>query len=226
MDNFINSLSVEESSDPSDPVSRALEWASSQSFAPSMQRFVLATFYFATIGERWTNQYNFLSKTNECLWFEEKQGQVTRKGVTCGDDGTVTGLSFAGNNLRGTLTAELANLADIVLIDVSNNRLRGTVPSSFEDMLQLNTLVIKNNWMGGSIPAVLGNLSNLQKFELQGNFFVGSVEPVCNSRRKGAMFNSDCDEVFCPCCHICCNVVGNCVVKKRIEELDRIYPSP
>jgi len=211
INNFINALGVEQSSDPSDPVSLALEWASSQSFAPSMQRFALATLYFATRGERWTNQYNFLSETNECLWFEQKEGQIDRKGVTCGNDGTVTGLSFVGNNLSGILPAELAYLVDLELIDVSNNRLRGAIPPSFDAISQLNTFIIKNNWMGGSVPTELGNLSNLQMFELQGNFFVGSLEPVCNSRQKGAIFNSDCEEVFCPCCHMCCGAMVNAI---------------
>ena len=39
-----------------------------------LQRWLMATFYFATSGDAWTNDYGFLSSEDECLWNDGMSG--------------------------------------------------------------------------------------------------------------------------------------------------------
>ena len=43
-------------------------------------------------------------------------------------NGRVTELDLSGNNLRGTLPAELASLTELASLDLSGNQLRGQIP--------------------------------------------------------------------------------------------------
>jgi hypothetical protein len=75
-------------SDQSTPQFEALSWLAesdpanlpveSTPLSTLQQRFILATLYFATNGESWTQQYNFLTETDICNWNDE-----TLNGVTC-----------------------------------------------------------------------------------------------------------------------------------------------
>jgi hypothetical protein len=65
-------------SDPSTPQFAALSWLAesdpanlpleSTPLSVFQDRFILATLYFSTNGESWTNQYNFLSAADICDW--------------------------------------------------------------------------------------------------------------------------------------------------------------
>ena len=69
------------------------------------QRYVLAVLYFATAGEGWDIQSNFLSKEHECSWSEATPLEWVSKdpildssndviGVSCNEDGRVQGLKL------------------------------------------------------------------------------------------------------------------------------------
>jgi len=96
----LNKIALEVSSESSVnglgiPQKKALDWIlknNNTRFVPEkdrnqiMQRYQLATLYFSTNGENWTNNGNFLSADDECNWYKEA--------VMCAEDGRITEISL------------------------------------------------------------------------------------------------------------------------------------
>jgi hypothetical protein len=61
-----------------------------------LARYALAVLYFATTGENWFQQFNFLTKGDVCTWMGDVMDASGTKsipyGVDCDEDGTVRGL--------------------------------------------------------------------------------------------------------------------------------------
>jgi hypothetical protein len=84
--------------DDSSPQFRALRWLANEDTAvldldssPTVilvERYVLAMLYFATRGEGWGDQRNFLSATSVCEW------NMLEKGVFCNEEDLVVALDL------------------------------------------------------------------------------------------------------------------------------------
>jgi hypothetical protein len=76
--------------DPSTPQGLAYRWLLDTdeaqidpcTYATVQQRYALATFYYSTNGDDWTNDAGWLTGANECMWF----------GVTCTGNDTVSSI--------------------------------------------------------------------------------------------------------------------------------------
>lgn len=99
-----------------------------------LQRFVIATLYFATQGEFWTQKYDFLSKVHECEW---NNGEF---GVFCDDGQTVSRVELVASNLDGTVPRDIGLLTALVVLNLTENSLRGDIPESLAMMEDLITL--------------------------------------------------------------------------------------
>lgn len=83
--------------DPSTPQNAAVTWLLREdeygidlSDAPKLlQRYALATIYFATGGRNWTNQLQFLTNQDDCLW-NELIGTISFGLWECNDQGLAT----------------------------------------------------------------------------------------------------------------------------------------
>ena len=82
------------------------------------ERAVLVRLYFATGGPHWGSNNNWLSDAPLGNWF----------GVDTGDDGRVVSLYLWGNGMRGEIPPELASLAQLRWLELSNNGLHGEIP--------------------------------------------------------------------------------------------------
>jgi hypothetical protein len=82
--------------DDSSPQFRALHWLADDDPAVLdlystpirilVERYVLVVLYFATLGENWVSQLNFLSVSSVCEWNNgEPQSSVRRRGVYCNE---------------------------------------------------------------------------------------------------------------------------------------------
>jgi len=192
--------------DATSPQFMALQWISvdtsrkggstAYDMDASLQRFALATLYFALGGaDDWLDNDSWLSTVvSVCDW----------KGITCDPSNTavlslslpennLTGelpeelkllkylqtLSLPGNSIKGSLPSDYSILYDLVEMNLSNNLLTGSFPEeyggsgSFE---LLETLDVCSNYMTGTIPSYLESLSSLQTLKLGNNGFTGDCD--------------------------------------------------
>ena len=101
--------------------------------------------------------------TNECQ---------TWQGVGCSNN-VVTSLSLIGVGLQGQISAELANLAGLQKIDLSNNALSGSIPNSFNYPDALPVLaelkVAGNQLNGGPADWGVSGSKSLQNVDFSNN---------------------------------------------------------
>lgn len=125
-----------------------------------MQRYALLTLWFGTGGDSWRANDGWLFDIDECTWV----------GVSCYDT-RVSRLGaqekLAANNLVGSISADIALLTGLLVLDWSQNPgLSGTIPASMGNLVGLETFVTDGCAMTGFLPSVLGNLSALIKIIL------------------------------------------------------------
>jgi hypothetical protein len=100
---------VDNLANPETPQNKAYTWlagnAGLEEFTDQvkLERYALATFYFSTKGDTWTQSDYWLSDEDVCFnpWF----------GVECTSDSAVKWLDNWGNDLLGTLPPEIGMLS-------------------------------------------------------------------------------------------------------------------
>ncbi len=76
-------------------------------------------------------------------------------------------LNLSNNSLDGALQAEVRQLQDLKILNLSNNNFTG-LPAEIGQLKKLEILDVSNNQLTG-LPYELGNLSNLKILDLRGN---------------------------------------------------------
>ena len=76
-------------------------------------------------------------------------------------------LDLSNNNLGGSLQAEVRQLQNLKVLNLSNNHFAG-VPAEIGQLKNLEELNLSSNQITG-LPYELGNLSNLKVLDLRGN---------------------------------------------------------
>ncbi|GKZ00680.1 hypothetical protein MPSEU_001020100 [Mayamaea pseudoterrestris] len=147
-----------------------------------VQRYALATLYYALSGQQWTKNHKFLSSEDECGWFDEAPvndyvSQTAAFGVTCDTNLAVQSLYVPDNNLQGSLPSELRFLSNLDMIALPNNAIRGTIPRELRSWSNLVYIDLKYNRISGMLPSWIGDLSNLEVLGLSNNEFAGGVPP-------------------------------------------------
>lgn len=100
-------------SNQNSPQFQAAKWLSEEpSFSfysdwKRIQRYVIATLYYSTNGDDWTNNDGWLSSQDECNWYETRDANDV-----CSNDGRYEILYIQGNNLKGQLPPEISLLSD------------------------------------------------------------------------------------------------------------------
>ncbi len=79
----------------------------------------------------------------------------------------ITTLDVSNNALKGALQAEVRQLQNLKVLDLSDNEFTG-VPAEIGQLAKLEVLDLSNNNLSG-LPYELGNLKNLKTLDLSGN---------------------------------------------------------
>lgn len=125
----------------------------------------LVAFYNATGGVNWNTRTNWLSGAALNTWY----------GVATDGDGRVMEIVLEGNDLDGTLPAELGDLDKLQRLTLTDNRLSGELPVELYSLTELTTLELGLNELSGTIPMEIGNLTNLLFLTLHDNEFSGTL---------------------------------------------------
>lgn len=98
--------------DPSSPQRAAFDWLASAANDQRpldqklLQRYALASLFYATEGTAWVQSSLWLSEMEECSWFNTEE-----KGLVCNSDGRVVEINLQSNNLQGSIPLEILLLA-------------------------------------------------------------------------------------------------------------------
>ncbi|XP_028772696.1 probable LRR receptor-like serine/threonine-protein kinase At1g53430 [Neltuma alba] len=140
--------------------------------------------------------------------------------VTCDcsfQNGTVchvTNLMLRGLNIYGVIPAELGDLTQLNIIDLTynylngaiptyftripitnlsivGNRISGSIPSVFGEIATLQELALEDNQLGGHLPQSFGNLSNLRRLLLSANNFTGTIPETFGNLKNLTDFRID-----------------------------------
>lgn len=132
------------------------------SCVPAAQRNALIALYNATDGANWNDNSGWLS-ADESTWV----------GVTLtGCD--VTDISLPGNNLIGSLPAEIGDLPMLEGLDLGANQLSGSIPPEIGNLTNLVALNLAINQFDSFLPPELGNLASLEVLNLSFNMLNGT----------------------------------------------------
>jgi len=140
------------------------------------QRRALIALYNATGGDSWVNNSGWKTEPLYPDGFATPGTENTWFGLTV-DSGTqtVTGIDLVGNNLTGTLPAELGELTSLTTLNLSDNLLTGPIPESVGNLAALRELRLYLNQLTGSIPSEIGSLTALQYLNLRDNQLSGPI---------------------------------------------------
>ena len=127
--------------------------------------YALRLLYQSTNGKDWKNNENWLSEAPLDQWH----------GVTTDEDGGVTALDLADNNLSGEIPPGLAALSGLTSLKLYGNSLSGPIPAELGQLTNLTHLALSSNNLSGSIPHELGQLTNLTHLALSSNNLSGSI---------------------------------------------------
>ena len=135
--------------------------------AVAPDRVALTTLYGETGGAYWKEAANWLSEAPLRDWH----------GVETDDEGRVTSIDLAYNNLRGRLPPELALMDRLETLRLIGNGLTGRIPPELARLARLATLDLSVNLLTQHIPPELGRLANLSVLDLSANGLTGSLPP-------------------------------------------------
>ena len=131
---------------------------------------ILKKIYASTNGAQWTQKWDISqNKLHEVSWY----GVGTK-------EGHVVSLSLAGNNLSGTLPAELSDLAYLETLNLQTNAITGSLPANVGNLQNLKTVNLQSNKFEGNLPNLSG-ISGLKKLSISGNLFKGTIPGHLNN---------------------------------------------
>ena len=117
-----------------------------------VERLALAEFHEMTGGTSWNNRSAWVSDMDVGDWH----------GVTS-EGGRVVNLSLPDNGLSGPLPAEIANLGELRVVDLSDNDLSGAFPEAATGLTALTELRVDGNAaLEGALPFGLRRLDQLR----------------------------------------------------------------
>ena len=160
----------------------------------------LEDLYYATNGENWYNNTNWLTSLSVCDWYGvecavDGSGRVNRTEVGSNNlagsipesikDTVLWGFDVSGNKMEGQLPAALGSVSTIWGFNfgepVPGYGFQGTLPSELGLLTGLELLGIGENRLTGTVPAELVSLTSLRVIDISNNQLTGFLpESLCS----------------------------------------------
>jgi len=188
----ISPYSIQAFDDPTSPQTTSLQFLENDHAdlfqtdlsSPDMRRriaqqFALATLFYATGGEQWTQSNGWLTVSDECKWissFAQAVG-VCRSNI-------IRRLHLPFHRLKGSLPPEIALLSDLITLDLSENALSGTLPTELGLFTGIEFIDLHGNNLSGIIPSELGLLTSLSALHISSNNLEGAIATEIGLMRK------------------------------------------
>ena len=178
---------------PQSSQSKALQWVlddpnlMNYNASRAIQRFALATFYYATNGDFWMENLDWLSyEVQECHWFTTFHYDICGDGVDNDimvDDEYRSennihfiALAMLDNNVTGSLPLEVGLLSDLSYFDVAvNPLLGGSLPTEIGLWTDMTYFSAHKTQLTGTIPIEVGMMQKVVEFKLSASELSGTL---------------------------------------------------
>ncbi|CAB9506903.1 Inherit from bctoNOG: RHS repeat-associated core domain-containing protein [Seminavis robusta] len=165
-----------------------------------VQRFVLATVYFANSGDQWSFSDSWLNHSvHECLWYssledyysifaeglflldhispcEQDPAGYLEEGILYQGDGILKHFWTSFNGLMGSgIPPELYLLTELKSLALDGLNLTSTIPEELSGLSNLEYLSMMYCGLDGSIPEIFGRLSKLEVTYFGFNSLTGTI---------------------------------------------------
>ncbi|GKY90589.1 hypothetical protein MPSEU_000032600 [Mayamaea pseudoterrestris] len=148
-----------------------------------LQRYAMRVFYYSTNGpSSWIDATNWESTEDECTWYTS----ATDVTSVCSLGQVLQTLELNGNNVTGTLPAELSMLTGLTRLyikGVSGTRgLTGSIPESLNQLKNMSVVVLNDHQFQSSIPdSILSAWSQLTVINIIGSGLSGTIPSTVGS---------------------------------------------
>eukprot|EP00934_Nitzschia_sp_Nitz4_P007298 Nitzschia sp. Nitz4//scaffold393_size11853//5108//7097//NITZ4_009021-RA/size11853-snap-gene-0.16-mRNA-1//-1//CDS//3329550220//7288//frame0 len=194
---FLSAYVPDLGEDPQAPSTMALHWMEDEGITANddmaLETFVLVTVYFATGGDTWLFNTNWLDRSVDiCDWYpggmcsssaENNYRSLRATTVSSSSQSSsrvkLQKLDIDDINLQGTFPTEIGLLTDLTTLHVKNNTgLVGTIPTEIGNLSLLGEFLGGYTSLTGTLPSTLFELNNLHKFDLEHASLITGTLPV------------------------------------------------
>jgi hypothetical protein len=178
---------------PWSPQGKAYIWLLSDTeetfYSPErmLQRYAMATFYYATFGNTWLSNDLWLSKASECTWYNR-----VGERPACNRKQELVNLELDLNNLGGSLPAELGLLSNslrrLTLRGGPTKFLAGSLPPELGYLTELKVFFVRGNNLSGIVPQEIGYWRLLEQLDLSKNRLAGTIPTEIGNLRELLFF--------------------------------------
>eukprot|EP00980_Cylindrotheca_fusiformis_P006724 scaffold1400_cov137-Cylindrotheca_fusiformis.AAC.2 len=155
-----------------------------------IERFSLATLFFATNGTEWNDNSLWLTGSSYCSWawvWCDQQNSVV--GLDLGFEGmggnelppelgnlsNLEYVFFRDSDIGGRIPTEIGLLTALTHLDLSQNSISGTLPTEIGKLTMLTFLTLEDNDIFGNIPSEVGLLTMMEDMVFTNNAFEGHI---------------------------------------------------
>lgn len=138
-------------------------------------------------------------------------------------------LILSRNSFVGPIPTQVGNLVNLTYLDFALTKLTGTIPTEVGQMMELEVFALSSTQISGTIPSQLVALPSLKAVKFGRMNLVGEIPMgLCNRTVPLEEIRTDCGEVVCPCCTLCCVDIGECLPTFPIPTLPipTLSPTP
>ena len=161
-----------------------------------LQRFSLATLYYAAVGEESNLDNGSNSSAGSGAWLDPETDEcLWHVGLQCNADDILTQVILPEQNLQGTIPQEIGIWTNLHNMDLGRNpQLQGTIPSTIGLLSDLLGLDLHGDDLTGAVPSELGLLTDLEWLTLatqNGDSTVVSSSRNTDSRKLSSVLPTE-----------------------------------